>query len=334
MAISQQDIKLLWGRAANRCAICKIELSRDKKSTNASFPVGEHCHIVAESHSGPRGNSIISLEERNSYHNLILLCPTHHKEIDKNVEDFPIEKLHSLKSRHELWVQETLEKDLPEKTNVLRPVSELLEIVSELAPLLFWLNRSIPPERALDFLSSLQRLWHSSIVLNGSVEFLLASGMDHLLRPISTSHFLKKEGTHYTQSKLVIAAHLFNDYFKGKGLAWRDVERDFEIETILFYLENNVAELNSNDYLLLDRQEINIIKLILFIVTYCKTVRQRGKYIEISESFVRQSNSVVEDFLENTLGFRLPEAFNEDENYNLRNSLAFYEMYIESLSSD
>lgn len=106
--MNQKEIKLLWGRSANRCAICRVELTQDAKAHNVAFVLGEQAHIVGEKEDAPRGNSLLTLEERNSYHNIILLCPTHHTEIDKNEGDWPVEKLHLTKSKHELWVRETL----------------------------------------------------------------------------------------------------------------------------------------------------------------------------------------------------------------------------------
>ena len=106
--ISSKDLKLLWGRAAGRCSICRIELSQEKQFATEIFPLGEHAHIVAEQEKGPRGESILSQEERDSYHNFILLCPTCHTLIDKNEEDFPPERLYIMKSEHELWVQKSL----------------------------------------------------------------------------------------------------------------------------------------------------------------------------------------------------------------------------------
>lgn len=106
--MKEKDIKILWGRAANRCAICRCELSQDAKAIAHAFPIGEQAHIVGEQSCAARGESILTAEERNSYHNIVLLCPTHHVEIDKNERDWPIEKLHFAKSAHELWVRETL----------------------------------------------------------------------------------------------------------------------------------------------------------------------------------------------------------------------------------
>ena len=104
----QKDIKLLWGRAGNRCSRCRKELSQDAKSISSAFTIGEQAHIVGEKDEAARWSDAITLEERNSYHNLILLCPTHHTEIDKNEADWSVEKLYLLKSTHELWVRETL----------------------------------------------------------------------------------------------------------------------------------------------------------------------------------------------------------------------------------
>lgn len=54
-SLTQKTLKLLWGRAASRCAICKRELVMDETETDDASIVGEACHIVAESPDGPRG---------------------------------------------------------------------------------------------------------------------------------------------------------------------------------------------------------------------------------------------------------------------------------------
>ncbi len=101
MAISERDLKDLWGRAAGRCSICKISVTEDKQSVTDAFPFGEIAHIVAESPSGPRGDDSLPDSLRNSYFNLILLCPNCHTKIDKAPEDFPVEKLLRFKGEHE-----------------------------------------------------------------------------------------------------------------------------------------------------------------------------------------------------------------------------------------
>lgn len=100
-----KDIKLLWGRSGNRCAICKIELSPD----GSVETIGEIAHIVSRTREGPRGNDALLLSKRDDYSNLMLLCPNHHSEIDKLPDSWPSSKLHQLKEEHEKWVSEQLE---------------------------------------------------------------------------------------------------------------------------------------------------------------------------------------------------------------------------------
>jgi hypothetical protein len=106
----EKDIKILWGRSGNRCAICKIELSPES-SSDRPHVIGEMAHIVgrkAEGVKSPRGNSLLDEEDREKYPNLILLCRNHHKIIDDDPETYPIEVLHQIKAEHELWVQDKL----------------------------------------------------------------------------------------------------------------------------------------------------------------------------------------------------------------------------------
>ena len=106
--ISEKDIKILWGRAAEKCAICRKDLTLNTTSNVST--TGHMCHIVGEKNNekSPRGLSNLTTSERNSYPNLILLCRNHHAEIDLDVNKFSIEKLHDIKSNHEIWVKETL----------------------------------------------------------------------------------------------------------------------------------------------------------------------------------------------------------------------------------
>lgn len=137
--ISQQDIKLLWGRSGNRCAICKHELSQNAKNNNRSYPIGEQAHIVGESIKSPRGKSILLKKQRSSYHNLILLCPNHHTEIDKNIVDWPVEKLHMVKTEHELWVQQTLAETVDSRYVAQQAIAAaIIDTTTEKCRLISW----------------------------------------------------------------------------------------------------------------------------------------------------------------------------------------------------
>ncbi len=110
MAISLKTRKMLWGRAANRCAFpsCPIELVIDATETDDESLIGEECHIVAVNPGGPRGNSPLTSEQRDKYANLILMCSVHHKVIDDQPRAYTVERLHRMKRDHEHWVRESL----------------------------------------------------------------------------------------------------------------------------------------------------------------------------------------------------------------------------------
>jgi hypothetical protein len=105
-----QTLKMLWGRAAARCAMpeCRLHLVEDATATDDEALIGENCHIVAESPDGPRGNASFPIEKREKYGNLILLCRVHHRIIDEQPNAYTSERLHELKSEHECWVKESL----------------------------------------------------------------------------------------------------------------------------------------------------------------------------------------------------------------------------------
>ncbi len=106
--ILDRDLKLLWGRAGNRCSICRDELAAEKTNSDPDVVVGVHAHIVADSVKGPRGNSDLPMSKRHLYDNLILLCMKHSKIIDEQLSRYTIEELHRIKEEHEAWVSKRL----------------------------------------------------------------------------------------------------------------------------------------------------------------------------------------------------------------------------------
>lgn len=100
MAISTLDVKKLWGLAAGRCSApgCDEECIKFLTPSDPTV-IGEMAHIIAQSATGPRGDGVGG---EDTYENLILLCPTHHRQVDKAPEGrFPIEMLYEWKDKHE-----------------------------------------------------------------------------------------------------------------------------------------------------------------------------------------------------------------------------------------
>ncbi len=92
MSVEDKDIKLLWGRAAGCCSLCKIDLTYTL-STQETISIGEMAHIIARKENDPRGSEKIASELLNTYSSLILLCNNHHEMIDKAPQCFSVEEI-------------------------------------------------------------------------------------------------------------------------------------------------------------------------------------------------------------------------------------------------
>lgn len=107
MAISEADIKRLWGKAAGRCSYpgCNNDCLPFLDATDPTI-IGEMAHVIAHSKSGPRGSTS---EGDDTYANRVLLCPTHHTIVDKAPEGrFTAEMMLGWKADHEEHVAASL----------------------------------------------------------------------------------------------------------------------------------------------------------------------------------------------------------------------------------
>lgn len=106
MTVKSRDIKLLWGLAAGKCSYPECHTDCVDFLTGGPIVIGEMAHVIARQPGGPRGESNAG---EDTYENLILLCPTHHTEIDKAPADnFPSELLLDWKRQHEGRIRELL----------------------------------------------------------------------------------------------------------------------------------------------------------------------------------------------------------------------------------
>lgn len=114
MAISLKTHKMLWGRSGNRCALptCRRLLVEDETETDDASIVGDEAHIVAREDDGPRGVSTLTLNERDKFDNLLLMCKVHHKLIDDQPLTYTVDALHQMKAEHLEWVTKNLNPDI------------------------------------------------------------------------------------------------------------------------------------------------------------------------------------------------------------------------------
>lgn len=112
MAITPKSIKLLWSNAAGRCSFdsCNERLTVEQAAEFAPHTLGEMAHIKGNKSGSNRYDAMQSGGERDSYENLILLCPTHHTLIDKpeNESRYTVEMLHEMKKNHEASISNRL----------------------------------------------------------------------------------------------------------------------------------------------------------------------------------------------------------------------------------
>ncbi|MDD5260065.1 MAG: HNH endonuclease signature motif containing protein [bacterium] len=89
------------------CAICKNELIVESSDpTDDPSIIGDEAHIIARKESFTRGDyDSLTSEQRDHYPNLILLCKTHHKQIDDQPAFYTVERLREIKNTHEKEVK-------------------------------------------------------------------------------------------------------------------------------------------------------------------------------------------------------------------------------------
>lgn len=127
MPIKVKTRKILWSKSGNRCAVCKRQLVQRLPKQEKDFIVGEECHIISAKPDGPRGNEK-TLNDYDTYDNLILLCANDHKLIDEFPETFTVKVIENIKSNHENWIEATIEKDLEEYLKTTNNIELLNEI--------------------------------------------------------------------------------------------------------------------------------------------------------------------------------------------------------------
>lgn len=97
---SDKTLGRLWGLAGNECTM--EDCSELLVYRAEGELLGEIAHIADLNPPGPRYRPELSCAERNAYENLILLCPNHHRLIDKiRPADWPADRLLEMKTLHE-----------------------------------------------------------------------------------------------------------------------------------------------------------------------------------------------------------------------------------------
>ena len=93
-------IKRLWALSGNQCYMpeCKVPLA----FVEAEHVMGDIAHICAANPKGCRFDPSMTDSERAAFENLLLMCPTHHRLVDKvSCDQWSVDELRKMKAAHE-----------------------------------------------------------------------------------------------------------------------------------------------------------------------------------------------------------------------------------------
>lgn len=109
------DLKKLWGKAAGCCSFkdCHEPCIAGATEFDEEVVIGEMAHINSDKEEGPRYDPDYPKELLYTYDNLILLCPNHHKKVDKQENTYTAHELREWKKEHEQWVKKNNERAMP-----------------------------------------------------------------------------------------------------------------------------------------------------------------------------------------------------------------------------
>jgi hypothetical protein len=116
-SIPQREVKALCALSGGVCPFpgCGRSLVEPGTEQDGAAFLGEIAHIVADSRQGPRGNSLMSDEDRDKHSNLLLLCGDHHKIIDSQPNTYSVPVLRQIKVDHETHIRRISSKEETEQ---------------------------------------------------------------------------------------------------------------------------------------------------------------------------------------------------------------------------
>lgn len=166
----QSVLGKLWGLSSNHCAYpgCGNRLIKGAVGADYKKIVGHICHIYGLSADGPRGKSGLAAKEKNSYENLILMCRTHHGEVDDFEGDYGADTLFRWKREHEAKAQDNTPEAIRQQQEAQKhaffvemsdeKIEDELKIIRQGR----FLDGFRTNERALTFVAQVERIKFSS----------------------------------------------------------------------------------------------------------------------------------------------------------------------------
>ena len=124
--------RVLFLSCGGRCSRCCNALDYDVFSRK-TVESQEYAHIIGESEDGPRGNEQSSIYA-GDIRNIIVLCPTCHAIIDKNLTYYTVDRLANMKKSHEERVVRVLNSLMNIEALAVKytsPIDEVIPVIDE-----------------------------------------------------------------------------------------------------------------------------------------------------------------------------------------------------------
>lgn len=126
--IPEKTRTILMGKSGGKCEFRGCEKIVLKEAlTRKSGIYSNFAHIIADSEKGPRGDKELSAKLCTEESNIMILCFEHHKIIDENEIDYPVELLREMKQEHEKYVEELMKIPKNNKIIAVKYTSSILD---------------------------------------------------------------------------------------------------------------------------------------------------------------------------------------------------------------
>jgi len=217
--------------------------------------LGEIAHIKGEKPKSARYDLTQTNLERNSFDNLIALCPNHHTLIDKAVDSYPVDMLCKWKKDHECKIH-----NIPDKNRISPPNRIMLAKESEYEiDIRYWIDKNNIPQIYTDeqlvICNTLQQIMIQDHKINEIFSIIdnmnAESQINYLKQKVKDLNF-NKYGYFGTFHELHLLAKdvTFLDYELYNIQGYRSQEEDLKnrsfelLEEKLENFKGNVGDLN------------------------------------------------------------------------------------------
>ncbi len=216
---------------------CNQELVIDETESDPSAVIGQMAHIRGERPDAPRYDVSMTEDERRSHKNIILLCPTHHREIDAQPNSYPVDKLLKIKAAHEILIKEAIKTQVMNIT--FAELSSVIDFLVENKVAFVENNYTIiPPKEKIiknDLSADIEYLITIGLLQVKQVQKYIENSLDPYFGERIKQGFVK-EYQRLTTTEELKGDELFDSLWNFSSLQSKDVMMKAAGLTVLVYL--------------------------------------------------------------------------------------------------